>query len=257
MLVNNDSHFRTILQNGPEAADEASRLLEQIKPTLPVLLANLTTIGQIGVTYHPSIEQLLVLLPTSVAIEQAAQGENHPDGKAMGDFAAHGRRSAYLHGRLHATQHMAIPGRPQRHRHTGRVVLQTPAGFADRRFAVPATIPAWVTRVSARLPSKSATATSHTCRWRCNSTPSVPIHWIRTCSPRASRPMTGLPPTAESSAPVEGTPLPPGAVPRGTPAGPRGENPPPGTIGAAVPPVPSSGPDAGAHVANVGRPSRP
>ena len=34
--------------------------------------------------------------------------------------------------------------------------------------------------------------------------------------------------------PLEGTPLPPGAVPRGTPAGPRGENPPPGTVGAAV-----------------------
>ena len=42
--------------------------------------------------------------------------------------------------------------------------------------------------------------------------------------------------------PVQGTPLPPGAVPRGAPAGPRGENPPPGTVGAAVPPVPSSGP---------------
>ena len=74
VLVKDDSHFRTILQNGPEAANEASRLLEQIKPTLPVLLANLTTIGQIGVTYHPSIEQLLVLLPSSVAIEQAATG---------------------------------------------------------------------------------------------------------------------------------------------------------------------------------------
>jgi hypothetical protein len=41
--------------------------------------------------------------------------------------------------------------------------------------------------------------------------------------------------------PIEGTPLPPGAVPRGTPAGPRGDNPPPGTLGAAVPPMPSSG----------------
>ena len=87
VLVNDDSHFRTILQNGPGAANEASRLLDQIKPTLPVLLANLTTIGQIGVTYHPSIEQLLVLLPSAVAIEQAAPGENHPDGKAIGDFA--------------------------------------------------------------------------------------------------------------------------------------------------------------------------
>ncbi len=42
--------------------------------------------------------------------------------------------------------------------------------------------------------------------------------------------------------PIQGTPLPPGAVPRGTPAGPRGENTPPDTVGAAVPPVPSSGP---------------
>jgi hypothetical protein len=39
--------------------------------------------------------------------------------------------------------------------------------------------------------------------------------------------------------PVEGTPLPPGGVPRGTPAGPRGESPLPGTVGAAVPPTPS------------------
>ena len=42
------------------AADEASELLRQVKPTLPVLLANLTTVGQIGVTYHASLEQLLV-----------------------------------------------------------------------------------------------------------------------------------------------------------------------------------------------------
>ena len=43
----------------------------------------------------------------------------------------------------------------------------------------------------------------------------------------------------ECSDPVEGTPLPPGAVPRGTPAGPRGATP-PGHVGAAAPPAPSS-----------------
>ena len=87
VLANDDSRVRTILQNGPGALDEASRLFQQIKPTLPVLLANLTTIGQIGVTYHPSIEQLLVLLPAAVAYEQTAQGPNWPDGQARGDFA--------------------------------------------------------------------------------------------------------------------------------------------------------------------------
>src|ERR1700756_2014369 len=81
VFANDDSRVRTLLRNGPEAANEASRLLEQVKPTLPVLLANLTTIGQIGVTYHPSIEQLLVLLPAGVAYEQKAQGQKWPDGQ--------------------------------------------------------------------------------------------------------------------------------------------------------------------------------
>ena len=48
---------------GPGFAQEVSRLLDQVKPTLPVLLANLTTLGQVCVTYNPSLEQLLVLLP--------------------------------------------------------------------------------------------------------------------------------------------------------------------------------------------------
>ncbi|MGA7133081.1 MAG: mammalian cell entry protein, partial [Mycobacterium sp.] len=56
----------------------------------------------------------------------------------------------------------------------------------------------------------------------------------------------GIPPDDRATAdqrifgPVEGTPLPPGAFPRGTPPGPRGANPPPGTLGAAAPPAPSS-----------------
>ena len=87
VLVTDDSRIRTLLQNGPEAANEASRLLEQVKPTLPVLLANLATIGQIGVTYHPSLEQLLVLLPPSVAYTLTSGPSNHPDGQAWGDFA--------------------------------------------------------------------------------------------------------------------------------------------------------------------------
>ena len=87
VVATDDSRVRTVLQNGPGAADEASRLFEQIKPTLPVLLANLTTIGQIGVTYHASLEQLLVLLPPSDAYIQTAASFNHPDGWSRGDFA--------------------------------------------------------------------------------------------------------------------------------------------------------------------------
>jgi virulence factor Mce-like protein len=85
-LANDDHQVRTLLHTGPETANEASRLLEQVKPTLPVLLANLTTIGQIGVTYHPSLEQLLVLLPPAIAELQAAQPTNNYTGLPIGGF---------------------------------------------------------------------------------------------------------------------------------------------------------------------------
>jgi phospholipid/cholesterol/gamma-HCH transport system substrate-binding protein len=86
-VVTNDSQVRAILETGPGAADEAARLMEQLKPTLPVLMANMTTIGQVGVTYHASIEQLLVLLPPYVAATQTVGvARNNPTGMAMGDF---------------------------------------------------------------------------------------------------------------------------------------------------------------------------
>jgi hypothetical protein len=65
-----------------------SKLLTDIKPTLPVLLANLTAIGQIGVTYNPSIEQLLVLVPAYASAIQSVAPVNNPTGLALGDFSA-------------------------------------------------------------------------------------------------------------------------------------------------------------------------
>ena len=76
-----------MLQTGPGAAQEVSRLLEQVKPTLPVLLANLTSLGQVFVTYNKSMEQLLVLFPPYVAGIQSVAPINNPTGKPMGDFA--------------------------------------------------------------------------------------------------------------------------------------------------------------------------
>ncbi|MDM4142799.1 MULTISPECIES: MlaD family protein [Mycobacterium] len=242
-LVNNDSHFRTILQKGPDTANEASRLLEQIKPTLPVLLANLTTIGQIGVTYHPSIEQLLVLLPSGVAAEQAAQGENHPDGRAYGDFAA------TVDDPPICTVGFMPPN-----------TWRSPDDLSD--IDTP-------DGLYCKLPQDSPIGVRGARNYPCMGHPGKRAPTVEICNsdkpymPLAMRQHTlgpypldpnliaqGVPPDDRITAndrifgPVEGTPLPPGAVPRGAPAGPRGENPPPGTVGAAVPPVPSSGPPA-------------
>ena len=86
-VATDDNQVRTLLQTGPGALNEASRLLSQVKPTLPVLLANLTTIGQIAVTYHASLEQLLVLLPPDIAtIQSYGLPRNNPTGYSMAEF---------------------------------------------------------------------------------------------------------------------------------------------------------------------------
>ena len=86
-IVDNDPDLRTILDTGPGTADETSRLLDQIKPTLPVLLANLTSVGEVGVTYNPALEQLLVLLPPYVAGFGSLSPTNNPMGLSFGAFS--------------------------------------------------------------------------------------------------------------------------------------------------------------------------
>ncbi|WP_396930954.1 MCE family protein [Mycolicibacterium sp.] len=87
-VADDDSQVRAILNTGPGAANEVTRLLDEVKPTLPVLLANLSTLGQILVTYNSSLEQLLVLLPPVIASTQAfGLPTNNPTGLPVGEFA--------------------------------------------------------------------------------------------------------------------------------------------------------------------------
>lgn len=80
----NDQHVRHILETSPAAAREASALFQQLHPTAPLLAANLTSLGQVAVTYNQSLEQLLVLLPASVS---ALKTINVPDqGTSNGAF---------------------------------------------------------------------------------------------------------------------------------------------------------------------------
>jgi virulence factor Mce-like protein len=85
-LTTNDPEIRGLLQRGPGAFQEVTRLFDQIRPTLPVLLANLTSIGQVGVTYHPSLEQILVLLPPLTSMFIGAGPHNNYVGEGLGDF---------------------------------------------------------------------------------------------------------------------------------------------------------------------------
>ena len=70
-LQTQDPAVAGILEKGPGAADEVGALFERLQPTLPIVLANLVSIGEVALTYQPSLEQLLVLLPQGTAVTQA------------------------------------------------------------------------------------------------------------------------------------------------------------------------------------------
>ncbi len=89
-LVVNDPQVRTILQTGPGFAQEVSGLLDQLKLTVPVLLANLITVGQLAVTYNPGLEQALVLLPLVIGGLQFAQANRNASGLGLGSFRLSG-----------------------------------------------------------------------------------------------------------------------------------------------------------------------
>ncbi len=70
-LQKNDTAVRAVLEQGGPAVGEVRQLLDRVNPTLPVILANLIGVGQVALTYHAGLEQLLVLLPQAVATIQA------------------------------------------------------------------------------------------------------------------------------------------------------------------------------------------
>lgn len=71
-LRNEDPSVRGILKDGEQAANEARALFDRLQPSLPVVLANLVTLGDVAITYQPHIEQLLVLAPSAVEMVQGA-----------------------------------------------------------------------------------------------------------------------------------------------------------------------------------------
>ena len=117
-LAQNDPEVRAILQRY-RFAQEVSSLLEQVKPTLPMLLANLTTVSQILVTYNPSLEQLLVICSRHHRRTAVIRPpEQQPDGSAVRRLRADHRRSAAVHGRVPSAVPVAQPCRRDGDRYT-------------------------------------------------------------------------------------------------------------------------------------------
>jgi phospholipid/cholesterol/gamma-HCH transport system substrate-binding protein len=66
-LAASDKNLRTVLQGTPGAAREVQGLLEDLGPTLPILLGNLVTNNQMVVSYLDGVETLLVEFPLAIA----------------------------------------------------------------------------------------------------------------------------------------------------------------------------------------------
>ena len=162
----------------PGFAQEVSALLNQVKPTLPVLLANLTTLGQILVTYNPSLEQLLVVFPNALSAQQAfglRQEQPHRPGHQR--FLVDHLGSGAVHGRLPAAVAVAFTRR--HHRPSTRQMTCTASCRRTPRSgcAAPVTTRAWDTPASARRPSNCATTPRASSRlaMRQHSTRPVPL----------------------------------------------------------------------------------
>jgi phospholipid/cholesterol/gamma-HCH transport system substrate-binding protein len=86
-LQSQDTAVAGILEKGPGAADEVRALFDRLAPTLPIVLANLVSIGEVAVTYQPSLEQLLVLLPQGTATTAAiGVAKRNTKQDYMGDY---------------------------------------------------------------------------------------------------------------------------------------------------------------------------
>ncbi|MDT5297502.1 MAG: phospholipid/cholesterol/gamma-HCH transport system substrate-binding protein, partial [Mycobacterium sp.] len=216
-VANNDPQVRTILERGPGFAQEVSGLLTDLKPTLPVLLANLTTLGQILVTYNPSLEQTVLLFPGYIAAQQAfGLPQNNPTGLASGDF------TLTLGDPPPCTVGFLPPSQWRNPADT--TMIDTPDGLY------------------CKLPQDSPISVRGARNFPCMGHPGKRAPTVEICNsdkpyePLATRQHVlgpypfdpnlvsqGIPPDDRVDfsdrlyAPVEGTPLPPGAVPAGTP----------------------------------------
>src|SRR6478735_1267567 len=238
-VAQNDPQVRAILQRGRGFAQEVSQLLTQIRPTLPVLLANLTTLGQILVTYNPSLEQLLVLLPAVVAAQQSfGIPANNPTGlPAAGDFAF------TISDPPSCTVGFLPPSQWRNPADT--TTIDTPDGLY------------------CKLPQDSPLAVRGARNYPCMGHPGKRAPTVELCDdPKGFQPLAmrehatgpyafdpnliaqGVPPDDRVDfndrifAPIEGTPLPPGAMPGGTPPDPLAAMAPPPPSGPPLPPPP-------------------
>jgi len=85
-LRENEPQLTSLIQRGPDALGRATKVLNELQPTMPVLVANLVSVGEVGVVYNPAIEQLLVIYPALVSALITAINGAKDTGEIKVDF---------------------------------------------------------------------------------------------------------------------------------------------------------------------------
>ncbi|MFC9553362.1 MCE family protein [Rhodococcus sp. NPDC056960] len=79
-LVMSDAQVRGVLDNGSQFFDTVSGTLDDLRPTVPLLLANLQTVGEVARVNIPGIQQILVIYPAvSASINYMHRGVQTDD----------------------------------------------------------------------------------------------------------------------------------------------------------------------------------
>src|SRR3954470_7240081 len=84
-----DPQLRSTLQTVPGATQAANETFSGIRPSFPVLAANLANFGRIGVIYSKSLEQALVIFPALMAALGTVAGGVPADEGGKLDFKIH------------------------------------------------------------------------------------------------------------------------------------------------------------------------
>lgn len=74
-LAASDGTIRRLISDSVPFTDQLGQTFDDLKPTLPVLLADLATVGRVTTAYLPNIEHLLTVLPATIVQQQSAAGD--------------------------------------------------------------------------------------------------------------------------------------------------------------------------------------
>lgn len=88
LAADDSADLKALLKSGPGGLDAATRTVRDLQPTLPMLLANLTTNAEVLSTYLPELRQTLVVYPATIARVQSAVNPRAAEGDVQLDLRA-------------------------------------------------------------------------------------------------------------------------------------------------------------------------